>query len=152
MAQSITFSYHQRVYEIITPVQVSLPLSEKEIHSQDQRLYATTALWDTGATNSVITEKTALQLGLKPIDSATVYHAGGVSQQPVYLVNIYLPNGAIIPDAMVTGCPDTTGKFGVIIGMNVISYGDFAFTNVGSQSVFSFRMPSTETVDYMKTS
>ena len=40
--------------------------------------------------------------------------------------------------------------FDVLIGMDIITLGDFSITNVNGKTVFSFRIPSTETVDYVQ--
>lgn len=112
-------------------------------------IFKTKALWDTGATNSVITAGTATTLALKPISKAKVFHAGGESMVNVYLINVYLPNNLIIPNVRVSECADNAGNFGVIIGMDIIS-GDFTITNVGDQTTFSFRLPSVSTIDYVK--
>lgn len=34
--------------------------------------------------------------------------------------------------------------------MDIISKGDFAITNVDGKTVFSFRIPSVETIDFVK--
>jgi hypothetical protein len=79
-----------------------------------------------------------------------VNHAGGTSVENVYLIDIILPNSIRIRDIDVTECSELAGNFGVIIGMDVITLGDFAVTNVGDSSVFSFRCPSTKTIDYVE--
>ena len=38
----------------------------------------------------------------------------------------------------------------VLIGMDVITSGDFAVSNHNGKTVFSFRVPSVETTDYVK--
>lgn len=40
--------------------------------------------------------------------------------------------------------------FDVLIGMDIITLGDCSITNVNGKTVFSFRIPSTETVDYVQ--
>jgi hypothetical protein len=150
MPHSFTSKNSEKVRAIITEIHISEPLSDKTYKSNDKRLHRTTALWDTGATGSVITQQTAALLGLKPTSMTTVHHAGGVSIQNVYRVNIYLPNHVVIPNVRVTECPNTVGSFGVIIGMNIITMGDFALTNVGGATVVSFRMPSIEVIDYVE--
>jgi hypothetical protein len=149
MASSLTAKCNGIACEIITKISVCAT-QIVQIGNNKSSLYSCDALWDTGATNSVITEGTASLLGIKPIDYVNVCHAGGVSKQPVYMVDIYLPNKVLVQNVRVTCCPDTTGNFGVIIGMNIITKGDFALTNVGGKSTFSFRMPSMETIDYVK--
>lgn len=106
-------------------------------------------IWDTGATSTVITSKVAKDLGLKPISLATSHHAGGSSQVPVYLVNVYLPNnvrciGIKVIEAVLSGNTE------VLIGMDIISMGDFSFTNVNGKSCFSFRTPSIKEIDYVE--
>jgi len=39
---------------------------------------------------------------------------------------------------------------GILIGMDVISCGDFAVTNRDNRTVFTFRMPSIARYDYVK--
>lgn len=104
------------------------------------------ALWDTGATNTVITKAVAQALNLPVTGKAVVSHAAGVSRVPKHVVNIMLPNNVGIPFTEVTegdlkGCD-------VLIGMDIITKGDFAITNVGGKTTFSFRIPSVETIDY----
>jgi hypothetical protein len=79
-----------------------------------------------------------------------VNHAAGTSIENTYLVDIFLPNKIRIRDVDVTECAEQAGNFGVIIGMDVITLGDFAITNVGGKSIVSFRYPSIKTIDYVE--
>jgi hypothetical protein len=106
------------------------------------------AIWDTGATNSVITTDVVRQLNLKPTGITEVLTAGGVSQQNVYLINLYLPNRFAVPFIRVTECPMLTGNFNILIGMDIISLGDFIVNNFQNHTQFSFRMPSLHEIDY----
>jgi uncharacterized protein YchJ len=134
--------------EIVTGVGVSVPFDPA---SGDPRppVHQSKALWDTGATGSVVTKATARALNLQPTALAQVHHAGGVSEQNVYLVNLYLPNGVVMQAVRVTECEGTEGGWGAIIGMDVICTGDFAVTNVAGVTTVSFRYPSCETIDYV---
>lgn len=89
------------------------------------------------------------KLGLKPVSKARVKHAGGVSDENVYLVNLFLPNGVAIPFVRVTEASQLTGDFEVIIGMQIITLCDFSLTNVNNKTIVSFRMPSTQPIDYV---
>lgn len=131
---------------LVGPCEVSAPLLPG--HST-QKLRAD-ALWDTGATNSVITRDTALRLGLKPISKREVHHAGGTSWSNVYLVNIHLSDQLTIQTVQVTECADTGGQFGLIIGMDIITLGDLSISNTGGCTVMSFRIPSIERVDFVQ--
>lgn len=64
------------------------------------------ALWDTGATRSVITASTARALGVTSIGPTQVNHVGGSHQSNTYLVNLYLPNNVTVAGVRVTECPD----------------------------------------------
>ena len=103
-------------------------------------------LWDTGATGSVITKKVATDLGLLPTGKAVVHHADGTSTVNVYLVNIVLPNNIDVHHVRVT--EGVLAGFDVLIGMDIITLGDFAVTNVGGRTTFSFRIPSIKEIDF----
>lgn len=136
-----------RVNSIVTSVGISLPnIPGFPPHP----IIPTTALWDTGASNSVLTESVARNMGLKPIDRVMVAHAGGETEMNVYLINISLPNNMTIPGVRVTECVDNQGHFGMIIGMDIISWGDFAISNHNGNTVFTFRIPSVMEIDFVK--
>lgn len=42
--------------------------------------------------------------------------------------------------------------FDLLIGMDIITTGDFSITNVGGKTIFSFRVPSIKELDYVKES
>ena len=94
------------------------------------------ALWDTGATNSVITSETAKKLIIQPMGITKIIHGGGTSLANVYLLNIYLPNNIVIQNIRVTEASDSIGDFGVIIGMDIIKLGDLAVTNFNNRTAF----------------
>lgn len=50
------------------------------------------ALWDTGASASVISEHVANELDLQPEGTAEAFHAQGSAYAPIYFVNFGLPN------------------------------------------------------------
>lgn len=105
------------------------------------------AIWDTGATSSVISEKVAHDLGLQSFAFAKAIHAGGTSDVPVYRVNIMLPNKVGIAGVRVSQLNITGAD--VLIGMDIISKGDFAITHVGRKTKFTFRIPSLESIDFV---
>lgn len=148
---AFTKSYNGLIGSIITDFWVSPPFPpDQKIAANDPRLIKTTALWDTGATNCLISSSIAKNLGLKAISKVTVSHAGGTSDEDVHLVNLYLPNLLAIPFVRVTEASKLTGNFEIIIGMDVLTTGDFSLTNVNGKSMVSFRMPSAKAIDYVK--
>jgi hypothetical protein len=105
------------------------------------------AIWDTGATGSVVTQYVVDTLSLKPIRLAVVQTAPGTHRTEVYLVNIILPNGVQFHTVHVSR-GDITGTE-VLIGMDIITTGDFAITNLGGKTVMSFRWPSMAKIDFV---
>lgn len=109
------------------------------------------AIWDTGATNSVITNKVAKELGLVPIGFTEVNHAEGVSHNvPVYLVNIELPNQVGFPMMRVT--EGILGDVDVLIGMDIIQSGDFKIENGGGKTAFTYSVPPANPIPIVKPS
>lgn len=106
------------------------------------------ALWDTGATGTVVTKKIVDDLGLKQIGVVKVFHADGDSLRPVYLINIMLPHKVGFQYIRVT--EGTLTGFDVLIGMDIISQGDFVITNTNGTTTFSFRTPSCICIDFVE--
>lgn len=104
-------------------------------------------IWDTGATGSVITQEVVDKCGLKPSGVTEVTHAHGKTIAETYSINIVLPSGMAFIALTVT-----KGNLGpgaqLLIGMDVISQGDFALTNKNGKTCFSFRVPSLDEIDY----
>ena len=71
-----------------------------------------------------------------------------VRQSETYLVNIRLPNSVAFMGVRVT--KGNLGDADVLIGMDIISQGDFAVTNVGGLTKFSFRVPSATHIDFVE--
>ena len=135
--------------DIITKCSISIPIDLSKFRNPPNiPSFPVKALWDTGATGCVITKEVVRKMGLRPIGKAKVHHGGGKTDENVYLISIYLPNKVAISTIKVTECNETAGRFGFIIGMDVISKGDFSITNVNGKTTFSFRMPSIEEIDY----
>lgn len=105
------------------------------------------ALWDTGATNSVITQNVIDACALAPTGMAQVHGVNGTSQAETYLVNIGLPNMV-----MFTSMRVTKGQLrgtDVLIGMDIINNGDFAISNHDGKTKFTFRVPSQADIDFV---
>lgn len=101
------------------------------------------AIWDTGATKSCISKKVASTLGLLPISRTTVHAAGNSFDSPVYKVDFLLPNSLTVHDVDVTEGSNLQGC-DILLGMDIITVGDFAVTNGGGMTVFSFRFPPAD--------
>ncbi len=104
-------------------------------------------VWDTGATNSVITKEVAEVLQLKPTGQTEIHTANGACIKNTYLVNIFLPSNVVLPHVRVT--EGELGGIQMLIGMDVITIGDFSITNFEDKTTMSFRLPSCGEVDFV---
>lgn len=106
------------------------------------------AIWDTGASASAISQKVVDACGLAPTGMTMVQTAAGLEPAETYLINVALPNGVGFAILQVT-----KAKLGddndVLIGMDIISQGDFTVTNKGGNTIFSFRVPSSAHIDFV---
>ncbi len=107
------------------------------------------ALWDTGATNSMITSQAVAELGLETGGYTHVHHVQGTTHEvPFYFVNLVLFSNFHFPDvAVVLGELTDTD---VLIGMDIVNRGDFAVSNKNGGTTFSFRIPSVGDFDFVK--
>ena len=106
-----------------------------------------TAVWDTGATGSVICQEVVDALGLQPTGQTIVHGVNSTDISSTFLINVQLPNTVHF-----TAITVTLGKFNgfhMLIGMDIINRGDFVITNKGGITMFSFRCPSMHHVDYV---
>ncbi|MBA7557648.1 hypothetical protein ES705_50412 [subsurface metagenome] len=76
-----------------------------------------------------------------------VHTASGIDRANTYFVNIWLPNKIVFYNLKVTE-GKLPGQNEVLIGMDIISKGDFAVTNYNGRTVFTFRFPSTQRIDF----
>ena len=107
------------------------------------------ALWDTGATNSMITERVATMCALTPIGITHVATAGGpLLSTPTFLIDVGLPNNVVVEQ--VTVAQGNLSGIDLLIGMDIILLGDFAVTNYDGITSFSFRIPSSERLDFTR--
>jgi predicted aspartyl protease len=117
---------------------------------QHPEIFQFVGLWDTGASGTVISKTVVDKIGLKPIAKSKVFHADGNSIVNVYAINLFLPNQVAFQFVKVT--EGVLSGFDLLIGMDIISAGDFSISNVGGKTVFSFRVPSVQEVDFVKES
>lgn len=144
---AFTIKYNGIADRIITEISLTQVFDPHNPPMPPPPLIPTSALWDTGATKSVITPSIAAALGVVPVGTVLMNHAQGASQCNTYLVNLYLPNRVLVPGVLVSECKDTA-HFGAIVGMDIIGQGDFSITSVNGETWVSFRIPSIAGIDY----
>ena len=138
--------------DIKTDIGISVATQIKEKYDVGDKIIKKVAVWDTGATASVISDNVAEELSLKPIDQqiiSTVGHPPHTAN--VYLVDLYLPNRVRVSDIRVIGAKEL-GDCDCLIGMDIIAHGDFCITCVDqNKTCISFRLPSLgKKVDFVE--
>ena len=143
MVSALTYSFKGIRSEIITDVNVKNALGNETV--------ITKGLWDTGAQNSAITADTARKLGLKAISKTKVRGVHGVKEVNVYAIEIVLNNPDITLRCPATECDELSndGTVGILLGMSVISKGDFFITNYEGNTTMTFRVPSLQRIDFV---
>lgn len=94
------------------------------------------AQWDTGATNTCISEEIATRYKLKPISFAQSKTPSGTLIAPIYLIDITLNNEVVFKNWSVMGSKIGAQGIDVLIGMDIISKGDFAISNYDEKHNF----------------
>ena len=106
-----------------------------------------TAIWDTGATGTVISQKVVNECGLIPTGMTRVATAGGIVSVNTYIVDVSLPNNVTFQNLNVT-TGDLNGT-DVLIGMDIMGVGDFSVSNFEGKTKFTFRVPSQKDADFV---
>jgi hypothetical protein len=146
-----TYEYSELKDVLHTPCGVSKAFKHTDMQSGKipTPILKVKALWDTGATGVVISNAVVQKLKLVWSGKTVLFHAGGGGNSvDTYKVCIFLPNKVYfhIEQAIVG---NLTGA-DVLIGMNIISRGDFAITAFKGKTKFSFQVPSTHDIDFRK--
>ncbi|MFM0279992.1 retropepsin-like aspartic protease [Paraburkholderia sediminicola] len=145
-SQSLTIKANGQLNVIKTECHVTQIVSPGTPPALDHKFQA---IWDTGATMSCITQNVVDKCKLQPTGMVQVHGVSGANTVETYLVAIFLPNHVCFSPVRVT-----KGNLGssadLLIGMDIIAAGDFAITNAGAKTVFSFRFPSQSHIDYVQ--
>lgn len=148
-SSSFTLDYHRVSNALRSQVLISQAFDPSETENPAEHgCKRYNAIWDTGATGSVITEKVVQDCGLAPIGVTEVLTAGGRVRANQYMVNVWLPNRVLIPNVLVT--KGELEGISILIGMDIINQGDFAVTNKNRNTIFSYRHPSMKVIDFVK--
>jgi predicted aspartyl protease len=135
MYNAFTKEYPILAADLNTDVEV-FPVSSAAPH-QGTVVYA---IWDTGASQTVITHKLMDKLNLVPIETKLVHGINSKQTVDVVAVSIKLPNNLLVSDVRVFVC-DIPSPIDMLIGMDIIQQGDFHISNTGSHTLFSFVIP-----------
>lgn len=146
---ALTVKSNGRLRVLISDCQACAGFDPAKIPPSKQPKYKPfKAIWDTGATNSVITQAVVDACGLKATGMKQVHGVLSTDVAETFIVNMLLPNDVQFVNWVVTRGKLTGAEAEMLLGMDVITHGDFSITNVGGKTVFTFRVPSIQTVDY----
>lgn len=107
-----------------------------------------TAIWDTGATHTAITERVVKECGLVPIGMARVRGAHGSKDVQTFIIDVMLPSEVMVGFVTASQLDGVVGSADVLIGMDIIALGDFAVGSKKGLTLFSFRIPP-QGVDFL---
>jgi hypothetical protein len=138
------FSFTQRYEGLARHVDIEVGVKSPE----GFRHYFSRGIWDTGATNSMISETVVRELELVQIGVRLVSGIDGTERFKTYEVEITLDRRFSMGRLVVAGAKEFTEDHHVLLGMDIISQLDFAITNVDGVTVHSIRFPSAETIDF----
>ena len=133
----MTIDFGSIVTQITSDCTIGVPDIEHPSESCHENNY--TAIWDTGARMSSISKRVVDDLGLEPIGAIPVEGVHGEKSANVYMINITPPVGVKFFAIFVTEALMTSVD--VLIGMDIIKYGDFLIANGDNKTVMRFQVP-----------
>lgn len=117
---------------------------------KDEKDIPITTAWDTGSTYSCISPEFAKQLNLQLLSDDKLHTPYGIIRSNLYVVDILL-NKQIVYTIKVAENPNIHNEgVDLLIGMDIISEGDFTISTHNGKTSFSFRIPSKGLIDYTK--
>ena len=119
--------------EIATKVEVRAPGKGKGVICR--------AIWDTGATGSMIAADVAERLNLRPFGETRILGVHGAQKAKVYKVDLVFKHaGVILPGVRVSEA-NSGGGFDLLVGMDIIGRGMFGIYGNGESLSVVFGLP-----------
>lgn len=117
-------------------------VTECEFVSLDQqrRVKAPRAMWDTGSNATILSTKLVSQLHPEHFGQGSMTGIGGQSEGSTYLMHVMLPTGDVITYQEVY--EGDLADYDAIIGMDIITRGDFHLDCRQGETVFTFELPN----------
>lgn len=125
----------------MSSIKLGLPYETGEKGLWFSNLY--TAIWDTGAQHSLVTEKIVNTYKLIFTGaSCTIRGINGAHQANEYLASLSLAPNIVFPEISLYSIPDehATTSFQIIIGLDIISRGNFMIKRSGNNLKFKFKL------------
>lgn len=119
--------------EIATKVEVCVPGKEKGVICR--------AIWDTGATGSMISADVAQRLNLRPLGETRILGVHGAQKAKVYKVDLVFKQADVILPGIRVSEADAGGGFDLLVGMDIIGRGMFGIYGNGESLSVVFGLP-----------
>lgn len=149
--QAFTIKYSGRVNVLKSDIEVSIAFDPKIVPPQQRPiLFNCMAIWDTGASCSVISKSLATKIGLIPTGKTQITGVNNSTLENTYYVNIYLPHKVAFMFVRIAEVPGITDAE-LLIGMDIIGMGDFSIFTASGKTVMTFRTPSLGSEDFVAT-
>ena len=148
--QAFTVKFPARTNVLYSLVGISQAFDPEDTTVKQPLVLKTPAIWDTGASCTVITRDTATKVGLISTGKTQVTGVNHVSEENTYLVNIYLPNHVCIAYLKIVEAPALAGGAGILIGMDIIGSGDFSVYTDNGKTIMTYRFPSIGGIDFVQ--
>ena len=107
-------------------------------------------LWDTGSSESVLSSDFIKKYNLQSIGSTIVGTTGTTLKSKIYTIDFLLAEKQHISLNVSESLQLCGSGIDMLIGMDVITLGDFALTSSDDAICFSFRYPSQGLIDFTK--
>ena len=107
---------------------------------QTRRVKALRAMWDTGSNATILSTKLISELRPERFGQGGMTGIGGQSEGDTYLVHVSLPTGDVITYQEVYEA--NLGDYDAIIGMDIITRGNFHLDCDHGEILFSFELPN----------
>lgn len=139
---AFTINYGQIIDSIVTECIVSKSADDNP--NKNEHSTKCLAIWDSGATSSIITRRIIEKLKLQAVGVCQVAGIHGTEYEYTYYINLMISGNMEFFTLEVT--EGELEDVDVLIGMDVISQGDFCISNGNNETIVSFRSPSAEPI------
>lgn len=129
--KSVLYSYDDICNRLTCDIDVNSTAS-------DTASFRTKALWDTGASMSCISEKLVQRMGIVPVDTGMAVSVIGKKTVSYYIVNAQLAPGMVFRHLKVACLPMMDHDVDFIIGMDMISEGNFNLINSDGKTTLTY--------------
>jgi hypothetical protein len=147
--QAFTVKFSAKMKVLFSKAGVSQAFDPNDTKMNQPPITELDAIWDTGASCTLISKEYAVKVGLIPTGKTTIRGVNNSTLENTYQVNVYLPNKVCLGFLKIAEAPALAGGAGMLIGMDIIGSGDFSVYNEAGKTVMTYRLPSIGGIDFV---